>query len=80
MFSLLALLICLLTITMASNPSLDKRIQDTLAAMPSKHRLPLFTGKVVDSIEAGKVKLQNYAFTQNFALVLDQKPHVELRR
>lgn len=71
MISLIALLILLLTIIMTSNASLNMRIQHALTAMPPEHRLPPFIGEIVGSIEVGKTKLQDYAFAQSFAFVID---------
>ena len=47
MYFLILLLILLLPITMASNESLDTRIQKALAEIPSEHRLPPSTGKLL---------------------------------
>ena len=57
---------------MASNSSLQRRIENALEAIPPHHKLPPSTGETVDSLEAGKIRLQDYAFTKGFALVVDK--------
>ena len=56
---------------MATNAPLTRRIQTAIDALPPAHRLPPSDDEVVSSLEAGKLRLQDYAFTQGFALVVE---------
>lgn len=48
--------------------SLVRRIQQALELIPSAHRLPPQDDEIFPSLEEGKTRLQNYVFTQGFAL------------
>lgn len=49
--------------------SLEHRKQQAKALLPLSHCLPPQEGESFSTIDEGKVRLQNYAFTQGFALV-----------
>ena len=62
-----------------TSTSLDARLQRAIASLPSSHRLPPSESEIFISWEEGKTRLQNYAFTQGFALVTetnDKKNHL----
>lgn len=48
--------------------SLDDRIRQAMELMPPAHRLVPVDNETFSSLEEGKLRLQNYAFTQGFAL------------
>ena len=52
--------------------SLDQRKKLAVAAIPP-HLWPPVTGEVVDSEEAGRLRCQDYAFTQGFAVVVTSR-------
>lgn len=58
----------LTSFTMASL-SLEQRKQRAKTLFPPTHCLPPQVGEVFSTVEAGKTRLQDYAFTQGFALV-----------
>ena len=51
---------------MSSNVSLDSRIRQAIDRLPPAHRIPPQDGEVVSGLEDGKLRLQDYAFTQGF--------------
>ena len=55
---------------MAFNATLQIRIQIAIDALSSNHRLSPVIDEVVESLEHDKTRLQNYAFTQEFALMI----------
>ena len=62
-----------------NDASLEARLQRAVALLPPSHRLPPRPGDLFSSWEEGKTCLQNYAFTQGFALVTetnDKKNHI----
>ena len=54
--------------TRLSSLSLEDRIRSALALIPPAHRLPPVDDEIFSSLDEGKHRLQNYAFTQGFAL------------
>ena len=56
---------------MALSLSLETRLQNALALLPPSHRLPPQENESFGSWEDGKTRLQDYAFTQGFALVTE---------
>ena len=56
---------------------LYRKIARASALIPTNHRLPLRDGEVTDSRTAAYHRLQNYAFTQGFAVVITQ---VEIKK
>lgn len=54
--------------TRLSSLSLEDRIRSALALIPPAHRLPPVDNEIFSSLDEGKLRLQNYAFTQGFAL------------
>ena len=64
---------------MALSLSLETRLQTALALLPPSHRLPPQENESFGSWNEGKTRLQDYAFTQGFALVTetnDKKNHI----
>ncbi|MCJ1467533.1 hypothetical protein MMC07_006158 [Pseudocyphellaria aurata] len=55
---------------MSSNTSLEKRIRNAIDLLPPAHRIPPSDDEVVTGPEEGKLRLQDYAFTQGFCLVV----------
>ena len=51
-----------------SSLSLDDRIRQAIELIPLTHRLVLVDNETFSSLEEAKVRLQNIAFTQGFAL------------
>ena len=49
--------------------SLEHRISQALELIPPPHRLPPQDEELFATLEEGKKRLQDYAFTQGFALV-----------
>lgn len=52
---------------MTSN--LASRIAEAVSVISPQHRLPPTEREVVPSTEAGRTRLQDYAFTQGFSVV-----------
>lgn len=52
---------------MTSN--LASRIAEAISVIPPQHRLPPTEGEVLPSKEAGRTRLQDYAFTEGFSVV-----------
>lgn len=73
-----AFLFLIFLLIMAFNATLQVRIKTAVDALPSSHRLSSVTGEEVESLEHGKTRLQDYAFTQGFALVIES--HDKKRR
>ena len=69
----------LVAIDSAMALSLETRLQNALALLPPSHRLPPQENESFGSWNEGKTRLQDYAFTQGFALVTetnDKKNHI----
>ncbi len=58
---------------MASSSALKTRIEKAIELLPSPHLLPPRDGEAFLSLEGAKTRLQDYALTQGFALVVEQK-------
>lgn len=56
---------------MSVNASLEVRIRTIIDIFLPAHFLSLVIGEVVTSPEEGKIRLQDYAFTQGFCLVME---------
>jgi len=52
-------------------PELAVQIEAATAALPAAHRLPPQEREIVESKEAAFQRLQNWAFTQGFALAVE---------
>lgn len=50
---------------------LQSQIDAAIAALPPTHRIPPTKGEIVESPDAGFVRLQDWAFTYKFALVIE---------
>ena len=76
----LILYILLLLIAIEFDPtSLDARKQHAIALLPPPHLLPPQENELFSSWDEAKTRLQDYAFTQGFALVTethDKKNHL----
>ncbi len=57
---------------MASSSALQTRIEKAIELLPSSHLLPPRDGEAFLSLEGAKTRLQDYAFTRGFALVVEQ--------
>jgi hypothetical protein len=55
--------------TSTVTPGLTAQIEAAVAALPAAHRTPPKEKEIVESPEAALVRLQDWAFTQGFALV-----------
>jgi hypothetical protein len=51
-------------------PQLQEQINQAIIALPAEHRLPPYQDEVVDTPEEGYIRLQNWAFTQGYELVI----------
>jgi hypothetical protein len=52
-------------------PVLAAQIRAAVAALPAAHRTPPKEKEIVESPEAAFVRLQDWAFTQGFAFVIE---------
>ena len=52
-------------------PDLQQQIDAAIAALPPLHRTPPIKGEIVESPQTGYVRLQDWAFTHRFALVIE---------
>jgi hypothetical protein len=52
-------------------PELQTQIDAAVAALPPSHRRPPIKGEIVESPDAGYTRLQDWAFTHKFALVIE---------
>jgi hypothetical protein len=55
---------------MASNAPLNVKLRKATDLFPPAHRLPPISGEIVPGPDEGKIRLQDYAFTQGFCLVV----------
>lgn len=58
---------------------LDARLQKAIALLPPSHRFPPHDDEIFQSSEDAKTRMQEYAFTQSFAVVTesnDKKNHL----
>ena len=60
-------------------PSLQAQIDAAIAALPPTHRQPPFKGEIVESQEAGFLRLQDWAFTHGFALAIESATAKRMR-
>jgi len=63
----------------AITPELAAKLQKVIEAVPPSHRLPPKKNETVESPEAGLERLQNWAFTQGFALAVESRNKERLR-
>jgi hypothetical protein len=56
---------------MTINASLDVKIRKMIDLLPSTHRLPPITDEMISDLDEGKIRLQDYAFTQRFCLMIE---------
>ncbi len=63
----------------AITPELVARIQKAIEAVPPSHRRPPTADEIVEDQEAGFERLQGWAFTQGFALVVESRTKKRLR-
>jgi hypothetical protein len=56
---------------MTINVSLDVKIRKIIDLLLSAHRLSSSTDEMMTDLDEGKIRLQDYAFTQKFCLVIE---------
>lgn len=55
----------------SSSTTLQARIEKAIDLLPSPHLLPPRDGETFLSLEGARIRLQDYAFTEGFALVVE---------
>lgn len=63
------LTICITMAFFSASFSLESKKEKAIALLPPSHCLPLEEREVFSTLEKSQIRLQDYAFTQGFALV-----------